>query len=429
MAAASEPDPLLARVLLLVGSVALLGNLWLAGSLVADPHKNDFGRMYYSAVWWWDGHDMYARTPAVPSRPVEGHEVDLWNLNPPHFHLVLLPLARLPINAALGVWAILNGLCLGAALRWIIGEVHLDPTPETGIGALLCLLGSAAMSAVIVTGQLSFLLLVPVTLAWRAARHEHWPAAGAWLGLALSIKPFLLLFVPYLLLRRRWRALGAMAAVVAACFAGGLLVFGVANHVSWCEKLQVADGWSWLPMNASLLGMLDRTFTSNLVFTPLLDLSPGVVRLAWLLLAGIIGVFTLAAAGFDDTPEAVDRGFGLLLLGVLLLSPLGWLYYVWFAMGPVLALALRWRRAPGEPGPQGKSVLLGAGAAGLMWPLVATLLAQPWRLGTLFFGSVYFWSVLAMWLGLLVDRKPATKSLADAHAVADTASTEASAPA
>ena len=37
-----------------------------------------------------------------------------------------------------------------------------------------------------------------MTLAWRAARHRSWLACGAWLGLSIGLKPFLLLFVPVL---------------------------------------------------------------------------------------------------------------------------------------------------------------------------------------------------------------------------------------
>ena len=48
--------------------------------------------------------------------------------------------------------------------------------------------------------------------------------------------------------------------------------------------------------------------------------------------------------------------------------------------------------------------MLVAGAVGLMWPLIGTLLGQPEKVGTAVFGGVYFWSVLTMWLGLLLKR-------------------------
>jgi len=278
-----------------LGGGVLLWNMALAAGLAASETKNDFGRMYYSAAAWWEGQDMYRRTPAVPTPPLAGHSLDLWNLNPPHFHLILLPLARLPLGPALAAWAVLNGLCLLSALRCILRETGWPVTPSWGIVAALCMLGSAPMTAVVITGQLSFLLLLPVTLAWRAARQERWAACGAWLGLVLSIKPFLLLVVPYLLLRRRLEALAALAGSVAGCFALGLLVFGLDSHRSWQARLAVADSWSWLAMNGSLLGMLSRTCSANLLFTPLLDLGPGPLRGLWLAIGGVLGLLTLAA--------------------------------------------------------------------------------------------------------------------------------------
>jgi len=67
----------------------------------------------------------------------------------------------------------------------------------------------------------------------------------------------------------------------------------------------------------------------------------------------------------------------------------------------VAALARAWQQQ-GEVGPWRKW-LLGGGIAGLMWPLFGTVAGQPSATATVLFGSVYFWSVLAAWLGLFVD--------------------------
>ncbi len=57
-------------------------------------------------------------------------------------------------------------------------------------------------------------MVLLMTLAWREARHGCWTQDGTLLGLCTSITPFLLIFVPYLLLSRRWR--GTAAAVLSA---------------------------------------------------------------------------------------------------------------------------------------------------------------------------------------------------------------------
>ena len=48
----------------------------------------------------------------------------------------------------------------------------------------------------------------------------------------MSVKPFLLMVLPYLLLRRRWKAAGAAVAMSWFCFPLGALVFGVDNHLA-----------------------------------------------------------------------------------------------------------------------------------------------------------------------------------------------------
>jgi hypothetical protein len=53
----------------------------------------------------------------------------------------------------------------------------------------LLLLG-APTGAIVVTGQFTFLLLLPTTYAWLAARRGSWRLAAALLGCLASVKPF-----------------------------------------------------------------------------------------------------------------------------------------------------------------------------------------------------------------------------------------------
>ena len=64
------------------------------------------------------------------------------------------------------------------------------------------------MGMVVCTGNIALLLMLLITLGLADARHGRWGKAGSWLGLALSIKPFLLIFVPYLVLKGAARRRG-----------------------------------------------------------------------------------------------------------------------------------------------------------------------------------------------------------------------------
>ena len=58
------------------------------------------------------------------------HYIQFLNLNPPHFHLILLPLAPLTRSPALVAWGIVSLVCLVLSLRLIARESDLVLTPR-----------------------------------------------------------------------------------------------------------------------------------------------------------------------------------------------------------------------------------------------------------------------------------------------------------
>jgi hypothetical protein len=119
---------------------------------------------------------------------------------------------------------------------------------------------------------------------------------------------------------------------------------------------------------------------------------------------------SLAAAAADSGDRGVDRGFGLLLLAALLISPLGWTYYWWLALGPMVAVVGSWwgreacpERSPVPNGGRWRRALLFVAVPGLVWPLPATFAFQPSAWTTVLPGSAYFWATLALWAALIAD--------------------------
>ena len=379
--------------------------------MAANLHMNDFGKFYYSVVAFMQGQDMYGPNPATLIPVSATYSQQFWNMNPPHFHLLLLPLARLTPEVALALWMGAGVCCLLISLKLIVREIGLVCTPWTyrlALGGLLSFAGTAAMC---ITGQLAFLLLLPITLAWINLRRGLWTNAGLYLGLAMSIKPFLLIFLPYLILQRQFRALAAAGTMALGCFAAGLLVFGVDTHWSWVGAM-ASSNWAWAGMNTSMLGLLTRAFAESPHFAPL-TVAPACIRPLWLMATGFVGIVTLVASTSDST--ATDRSFALLLLGAQLIGPLGWIYYLWFPLGPMLSLITAWWRS-GEASRNAVArrtvrwrigLFLGA-IPGLLWPLQATMLFQPHPVATLSVGSMYFWATFGLWSSMIVDRVSGT---------------------
>jgi glycosyl transferase family 87 len=213
----------------------ILWNAWVAHTMVTRLQMGDFRIFYLSARAQLEGRDMYDLPSELETHGGRTLRRTLVNLNPPHFHLLMLPLALVPAGVALSVWAVASLLCLGGSIHVIARELDLKPSRSNCYRAAVWLLAFAGLGAVLGTGEMSFLLSLPLTLAWAAAREGRWSRAGIYLGLAMSLKLFLLIFIPYLVLRRRLAAAVASCAAAAACFVAGALIFGPGSYWSWLE--------------------------------------------------------------------------------------------------------------------------------------------------------------------------------------------------
>ena len=306
--------------------------------------------------------------------------------NPP---IPLLPLAFLSPRQSLAVWTIASLLVFAwstwaslRALRWRL--------PLVGwIALVVYLLAWGPAAAFSLTLQLSFLLMGPVTASWLAARDGRPTAAGAWLGLAASAKPFLLLVVVYLALRRDARALQAFAVVSLLFVLAGLLIFGPQSWIRATQLLRVSHY-----MNASLCG-------GRVPLAIRITRMPG-VSVAHLV-ADPVGrdcVITLRAPAPRSAPGE-DHAWAALLLASILLSPLGWVYYLWIALWPVAATIGHerpWRQ------PSARDWWLVPGLCGWLWFRRMAAWGQPSPLATAVFASMYFWALLSLWWWCLGTR-------------------------
>ena len=352
--------------------------------------EKDYGIFRESAEAFLAGQDMYGI-----ARIGE-------NLNPPHFMLLVLPLARLsPVNGW-AIWLVAGAISLVVSLATIFRNLNVRLT-SWQIWTLLALaLAFAGTGATLILGQVAWVMMLPFTFAWLEMRRGRWVAAGVWLGVCASVKLFALIFLPYLIVKRRWQALASMMGTIACVIATGVAFFGVDEYVSWINAMGTVT-WYFLPMNASIQGFLERSLSMNAP-TAKEHLEPVVlaswlIRPLWLVGAGAVGLISLLRlrTPSHDSAAEIDRAFLLFSLAALLASPLGWIYYGWLFAGPALAVMLRWWN-----GETARRWLVIALIAGVCWPLPAMTLFQPHGWATVTFGSIYFWSILVMWGVLIV---------------------------
>ena len=155
--------------------------------------------------------------------------------------------------------------------------------------------------------------------SWTAVDEKR---SGVWLGLAVAIKPPLMLMA--LLLPRRiagWAGLTAVLVTAAVIAITGIEV--------WREWLSVAQAVQWIgwEMNLSLWGVAARA-TGAYRETSMTDISP-----IWSGIAVALGV----AMAFQARRIEGPRRWVLALLWSLILSPAGWSYYLPVGLGPALA--------------------------------------------------------------------------------------------
>jgi hypothetical protein len=401
---AVEADSLRGDLLRIAGAVFLvaIAALWithyanLGRMMYAGLQMNDFGKFYYSAGAFLAGADMYGATPAT-SIPVEDGDKQFWNLNPPHFHFLILPLALLTPWWALSAWALLNIAGLAVSVGAISRELEIRWTYWRGLWLLFGLVVCSATGAIVFTGQFTFLLMVPVTLAWVAARRGRWSHAAVWAGVAASVKPFLGVLGLIFLVKKEFRPAAVMGGTIAAAFAAGLLVFGSDAHIAWLARLRDVD-WAWASMNGSIAGLLSRAFSDNPLYASVLD-APSVVRAGFLVSACAVGGVTAWSLWRTPADQGVDYGFAGLLLAGQLISPLGWIYYLWILLGPMWALLRVWERDAAGP----RVWALALAVPGLICPVSLVLFwrHEPWA--TPMIGSIYTWSTLLLWGAVVIS--------------------------
>ena len=336
----------------------------------------DFGVFYESALSARSESDPKGQREPADERGT----LPSPNLNPPHFNYALLPFTWVDLPRAFLAWLATSALALLLSLVVIVRAVGLRGWAILWVSAFL--FGARPMIATLLTGQVGLVLLLLFTLAWARARQNRHAAAGAWIGLCASVKPFFLLFVPYLVARRQFGAAGVSLVSVVVLFGVGLACYGVEAYRVWIDDL-LSVTWAEHYMNASVLGFVERKLsTSEWRQVPVVH-APQVVVPLWATLCAGMAVVTLwRVRGI----ARVDGQFLLITTAALLLSPLGWTYYLWFPAPPAIAILSN----ATEIGR--REILLGLGLAGFLVPPFLPLAALRWSygLGTATLGSIYF---------------------------------------
>ncbi len=290
---------------------------------VAQRKMRDF------EVYWTAGARAAVAEPLY--RATDGHYRFKYL---PAFAVAVSPLSRVTLPAAKAIWIALSVFCL-AALVW----VSVSIVPESSLSRrALAALTVAAMAKFyaheLVLGQANLLFGALCVAALGALLRGRDAAGGAGFGAAILVKPYAVLFVPYLLAVRRWRAAAAAALAGVAVAALPVVVYGVSGTIAltraWWQTasetsvplLTNADSISVFAMYAKWIGWGTAAATLSAA-------TIGVLAAAC--------VVVLARRGGVRSPEVLEVGMALTLIP--LVTPQGW-DYVLLLSTPLVALLI-----------------------------------------------------------------------------------------
>ena len=260
----------------------------------------------------------------------------------PAFAVLAIPLGALPLPVAKGFW-FFTSIALLVVLLALVPKLLIERRKST---ALLVVITIVALGKFyvheLVLGQVNILLAVIVTCAMLAIKNKREVVAGLLVALAIVIKPYAVIFVPWLVARRSRSSVLAVMAGAAAALVLPAVMYGfgqtVALHRDWWRTVTDTTAPNLMTEdNVSLASVYARWLGQGSVATFM-----ALVTAVALLAAAALVFFRRRGIIFPEGLEA-----GLLLTMMPLLSPQGWDYVFLLSTPAVVYLANYEDRLPG----------------------------------------------------------------------------------
>lgn len=316
------------------------------------PEKTDFYKFYKSALLHKEGKSIYSPVPFTPGedmlyRLTEKAKAKMNtlhpNMNAPFLTLFILPLAVLPFDKAFCVWSFFSLFMALAAVGLIAYKRPFDDYETLKKGSVIpqkTIVAHVLILWIIIllyfatwvnaaSGQFGLFLLGMIIFVWLSARKEKYQLAGIILGIAMSVKIFLGLFLVLFAVQRRWKVLLWATSVFIVCNIISFIVFGFSAYKQYMEVVVASHMYINASWNASFIAFFTRIFggAENI---PLIELPV----VAYGLACGLSGllVYGLIWASWPRSGDVsplirFDTGFALTIASMLLISPFGWIYY------------------------------------------------------------------------------------------------------
>ncbi len=310
--------------------VAILAGVTAFAAARAFPEKL-YRKMPDLEVYWTAA--SRARDAEPLYRPEDGHYQFKYL---PAFAVLTAPAARLPLETAKLSWFVISVVLLVTLLALSLSLIPDVRHPAWWLVAGTLIVMLKFYGHELVLGQMNALFAVIVVRAAVDLRRGREAVGGALLALAIVVKPYAIIFAPWILARRRPASIAALAIGIGALLALPAVLYGMSGDLelhrarwktvteSTAPNLTNAD-------NVSIAAMWAKWIGSGRMAALLSTLTGAAV-----LAAAAVGFVRRRAAA---RPEGLEAA--LLLTCIPLLSPQGW-DYVFLVATPAIMFILNY---------------------------------------------------------------------------------------
>ena len=254
----------------------------------------------------------------------------------PAFAVLAIPLGLVPLGAAKAIWFVVS-VGLVAALV----TLSLRLLPERRRAAWL--LVAAAVVAMgkfygheIVLGQMNALFAVVVVLALLALRNRSEARGGLLVALAIVVKPYGVILLPWLLARARLASIATAFIGLAAVVALPAVAYGVAGDIA------LHRAWWWTVTDSTVPNLTNADNVSvAALYTKWMGMGTAAAALSVATSAVLLGVAVVVVIRRAGVTRPDPLEGALLLTLIPLLSPQGW-DYVFLVATPAVMLIVNY---------------------------------------------------------------------------------------
>jgi hypothetical protein len=269
-------------------------------------------------------------------RPEDGHFQYKYL---PVFALAMAPFALASPAMATRAWFVLSVVLLCLFMRQSARSLPDRRLSERTLLWLVALLTGKFWVKELMLGQTNILLGLLLVGALAAGQRERWRLAAVLVGLGTFVKPYAILFVPWLAVVGGLQAVFVVSMVLVVGLVVPATVYGwqgnVALLVDWYRTVTETTAPNLLlPENISLVSMWAKWLGPEPAWP-----------LALVTGAGALALVAAILLMRRRVREPIYLEFGLLMILVPLLSPQGWDYVLLVAAPALFCLLDRWREA------------------------------------------------------------------------------------